>query len=492
MLQKVKEKVFHRLYFRVFMYFICVVFVFAILIGSIFMRLYKAGTMSSYSNLLGNQATVIADRVNRYVVSSDIESYSVYMEMLEDSISADVWIFSNPDAVHPMSESLVNIQLTQEEISKDTTFVMQKAFAGDVAVKSGYSAIHDMKVVTVGAPIYDGEEAIVGAVLVIAPVETQRETTNSILLMFGISIMSALLVALWLSIIFTRRLTGPITKINKAARRLSEGKYDVNLQMSEQNEIGELAKTVDVLSTKLKENEIQREYMEQMRKDFFSNISHELRTPITVIRAYLESLVDGVVNEQKVSSYYTRMLAECEGIQRLIQDLLLLSKVENPDFNVEQEPVNVIQVFDDIVRSVRVVCAKKNIKLKIESDKEYCFINGDYDRIRQVFIAVLDNAIKFSDVDSTIYIKIDSLDKIRIQIKDTGIGMDQEELSHIFDKFYTKKMPNNKNGSGLGLVIAEKIVEKHGGTIFVESEKNRGTTFSFVFDQLFMEEEFEL
>ena len=411
--------------------------------------------------------------------------------MLEDSISSDVWIFSNPAARQPMNEELVNIQLTDEEMSKQTKDVLKKAYIGEITSKTGYSSIHDMKTMTVGVPIYNNEEEVVGAVLVIAAVETEQETMNNIIVMFSISIVFALLVALLLAIIFTRKLTNPIMRIKKQAIQLSEGEYGVRLQMEEDNEIGELANTVDILAEKLQENEVQRDNMEQMRKDFFSNISHELRTPITVIRAYLESLVDGVVSDSKIPGYYDRMLNECTGMQRLIQDLLLLSKMENPDFNVEQEPVNLMQIFDDIVRSVRVVCAKKNIKIRIESDKEYCFINGDYDRIRQVFIAVLDNAIKFSDSDSTIYIKIDSRDIIRVQMIDTGIGMDEEELSHIFDKFYTKKGPGNLNGSGLGLVIAKEIVKKHGGKIFVESKKGEGSTFTFEFDQLILDEAFE-
>ena len=350
MLQKTKGKVTHRLYFRVYLYFLCVVVVFAILMGIIFMVLYESNTKSSYYNLLSGQAQVIAERMNRYVVSDDVENYSVYLEMLEDSISSDVWIFSNPAARQPMNEELVNIQLTDEEMSKQTKDVLKKAYIGEITSKTGYSSIHDMKTMTVGVPIYNNEEEVVGAVLVIAAVETEQETMNNIIVMFSISIVFALLVALLLAIIFTRKLTNPIMRIKKQAIQLSEGEYGVRLQMEEDNEIGELANTVDILAEKLQENEVQRDNMEQMRKDFFSNISHELRTPITVIRAYLESLVDGVVSDSKIPGYYDRMLNECTGMQRLIQDLLLLSKMENPDFNVEQEPVNLMQIFDDIVR----------------------------------------------------------------------------------------------------------------------------------------------
>lgn len=491
MLQKRKGNVFHRLYIRVYLYFLCVVVVFAILMGLIFSRLYEANTMSSYYNLLSSQADVIAERMKRYVISNDIEDYSVYLEMLEDSMSSDIWIFSNPNAAKPMSEELINIQLTEEEMSAETKRVLEQAYDGKVSSQTGYSIIHEMKTMTVGAPIYNQNDEVVGAVLVISAVETQQEIMNNIIFLFLVSIMVASAIALMLAIIFTRKLSRPIMKIRSAAIQLSEGSYSIRLPLNEHNEIGELAATVDILAKKLQENEIQREYMEQMRNDFFSNVSHELRTPITVVRAYLESLVDGVVSEDKIPGYYERMLNECSGMQRLIQDLLLLSKMENPDFHVEKEPVNINQVFEDIIRSVRVVCMKKNLSINMESDKEYCFINGDYDRIRQVFLAILDNAIKFSHFDSSIYIKIDSKEKIIIQITDLGIGMVQEELEHVFDKFYTKKTLRNKNGSGLGLVIAKSIVEKHNGVIYVESEKDKGTTFTIELDQIYLEQDFD-
>lgn len=487
-----KEKVRHRLYAQVYVYFSAIVVIFTLLMALIFIKLYKHNSKSSYDNLLNSQVQVIAERMNRYVLTDDVEDYSVYMEMLEDTLGADIWILSNEASSEPMNQDFVNIQVTHNEMSQEIREVLRQAYLGRTINMSGYSMIHDMYTLTVGAPIYNASEDVVGAVLLIAPSEGQEEKITHIVFLFVISIFVAMGVSLLLAILFTKKLLQPIMKIKKATNELTEHNYNIRTNIEEKNEIGELASSIDILAEKLKQAEVQREYMEQMRKDFFSNISHELRTPITVIRAYVESLVDGVVPEEKIPQYYERMLNECGGIQRLIQDLLLLSKMENPEFQVDKEPINVIQVFEDILRSLRVVCVKKNIKLQMQSEKEYCFLEGDYDRIRQVFLAVIDNAIKFSNFGSTIYIKVASEDKIRIQVIDEGIGMDEEEIKHIFDKFYTKKIPNNKGGSGLGLVIAKEIVKKHNGTIEAVSKKGVGTTFTFTFDQLYLEEDFEM
>ena len=148
-----------------------------------------------------------------------------------------------------------------------------------------------------------------------------------------------------------------------------------------------------------------------------------------------------------------------------------------------------MQVFDDIIRNLRLVCSEKGINLHFESDKEVCFMLGDYDRIRQVFIAILDNAIKFSHLGCTIHINIESLDKLIVKVRDEGEGIAPEELPRIFEKFYTKKLENNLNGSGLGLVIAKQIVERHGGTITVESKKGVGTSFIIAFEQIYLSED---
>ena len=142
-------------------------------------------------------------------------------------------------------------------------------------------------------------------------------------------------------IIFATELSLPIARMRSTALSLAAGDYHSKTGIKRNDELGDLAKTVDILSEKLLENEIQRKNLEQMRLDFFANVSHELRTPITVLRAYTETLIDGVVkDEEKVSQYYERMLAECKSMERLVGDLMLLSKMQNPDFAIDMEPVN--------------------------------------------------------------------------------------------------------------------------------------------------------
>ena len=222
-----------------------------------------------------------------------------------------------------------------------------------------------------------------------------------------------------------------------------------------------------------------------MRMDFFANVSHELRTPITVVRAYTESLVDRIVTEpEQVDQYYQRMLAECTGMERLVGDLLTLSKMQNPDFAIEKEPVDVIQIFHDLVRAASKIAEEKNVTVSFQCNSDVCLMYGDYGRLRQMFLVILDNAVKFSNEGGEVGISITKGERLEIRIRDNGIGIAPEELPFVFDKFYKSKLRQNAKGSGLGLAIAKQIALKHEGTIDIYSELSKGTEFVFVFDYI--------
>ena len=155
-----------------------------------------------------------------------------------------------------------------------------------------------------------------------------------------ISSVVALAISFIIIIIFATELSLPISRMRATALSLAAGNYQAKTGIKRNDELGDLAKTVDILSEKLLENDIQRKNLEQMRLDFFANVSHELRTPITVLRAYTESLIDGVVSDKDVvNQYYDRMLVECKSMERLVGDLMTLSKMQNPDFTIDASPL---------------------------------------------------------------------------------------------------------------------------------------------------------
>ena len=164
-------------------------------------------------------------------------------------------------------------------------------------------------------------------------------------------------------------------------------------------------------------------------------------------------------------------------MERLVNDLLELSRLQNTDFRIKMQELNICDVLKDSVRSASNLARQKNINIEFSLDRDVFITNGDYGRLRQMFLTIIDNAIKFSYENKSIYI---TLKDNRIIIKDEGIGILKEDLPYIFDRYYSVKSDENKTGTGLGLTIAKQIALRHNIELFAESRLNEGTGFVFV------------
>lgn len=489
MVRKMKEKkragIHNRLFFKMFLSYACVLTIAATLIGVIYMKLYSSSTKKNYLDELEQDANTIAYKLGQYIIDDDYEKALDYLVIQMERKNRDLWLISNESAREPMSARIVTMVDYKEQLGIDSIKMIERVFEGETIEKTYETKIHQQLMNVVGVPIKGKNRENVGALIYSASAQAQAEVIQLSIRIIIQCIVAALLVSFMLAYVFVRNITTPILKMRNTAGRLAEGEYACRTDVVRSDEIGQLACTVDILADRLLENEQERKNMEQMRLDFFANVSHELRTPITVIRAYTETLYDKVVTEEdKVHQYYERMLSECQSMERLVGDLLVLSKMQNPDFMIEKEPVNIIQVFEDIIRSASAISEEKGVHILEERNTDCCLVLADYDRLRQMFMIILDNAIKFSNPGSTIDIKVEQKEFVIVSIRDHGVGISKEELPYIFDKFYKSKLRQNAKGSGLGLAIARQIAYKHEGEIEVYSEPGQGTEFRFIFSYL--------
>ena len=222
---------------------------------------------------------------------------------------------------------------------------------------------------------------------------------------------------------------------------------------------------------------------EQMRKQqqkLFSNISHELRTPVTVIRGSLEALRDGVVSsESEIRSYYDQMIRESRWLQRLIRDLLELSRLQNAEYQLDISTFDLCDLLGDVAMSTRALCESKGVVFRCEEPHVHYECSGDYTRLRQMLLAVADNAVKFTQPGRCVSLWLDD-QRPRIIISDEGVGIPPTELEHIFDRFHSTR-DSQRNSTGLGLAIVKEIANRHDIKIEVESTVDQGTVFRFVF-----------
>ena len=265
-----------------------------------------------------------------------------------------------------------------------------------------------------------------------------------------------------------------VEKMKKIAERLAERDYSARTNIKQNDEIGELARTLDILAERLELADAESQKLEKLRREFIANISHELRTPVTVIRGSLEALRDGVVTEKAdVEEFHEQMYKESLFLQRLINDLLDLSRLQNTDFPIEKSPLNLVDVIHDAVRSGRQLGADKKLQITGSADKDIYMLNGDYGRLRQMLMIFLHNSIKFSPEGSEIKLELAGN---RLKLIDHGCGIKEEDIPHAFDRFYKARNEHNKSGSGLGLAIAKQIAQRHDMQLELQSKLGEGTT----------------
>lgn len=226
--------------------------------------------------------------------------------------------------------------------------------------------------------------------------------------------------------------------------------------------------------------------LEQIRKDFVANVSHELMTPITSIKGFSETLLDGALKEEEtLEEFLTIILKESDRLKCLIQDLLDLSKIEQHGFTINRQTVDIIDIIQDILAMLKGKIEEKEIDLILQAKKDQqIWMLGDANRLKQIFLNLVDNAINYTPKKGKITITLtEEHHQIVIRIKDTGIGIKQEEIPRIFERFYRidKARSRSQGGTGLGLAIVKHLVEAHQGTIFVQSEVGKGTAFIVTF-----------
>ncbi len=495
MSKQAEKKKYHNLLFvKTGFWFAVIMLLFAVVLGVIYMRLYEETIMEDYREQSKAKAESVAKRCSDFFMAGNPDGWQDYLIMLGEIEQVEVWVIINDEALFPLTNKMA---ISREAFEKVDTYqssyrdILGNVFHNIPTSRSGFSEVHQMDMITIGMPVTGVNGEVAGGIIMNMRVENQKAVVDSSFRLIIISGAIALGVAIVTALFYVRTLTNPILKIRRTVLELADGNYEVSTDVDQNDEIGELAHTMDFLSEKLKENEIERRNLEQMRFDFFANVSHELRTPITVMRAYTESLVDGVVTKpEKIQHSYERMLGECQGMERLVGDLLLLSKMQNPDFAVEKEPVNLVQIFEDLKKSAGAIGKEKNITAELYTELPVIMMLGDYDRLRQMFLVILDNAVKFSPENSVVHIRITCDEQITVSIRDEGIGISEEDQKYIFEKFYKSRLRQNAKGSGLGLAIAKQIAIKHGGTIEIQSEVGKGTEITFTFPEL--EENYKL
>ena len=456
--------------------FMAVLMIVMMVLGALISRFMWVNELNSGVESMKADAQAIAQNYE-YLNSWQISS-KVFIERINDAAQdSSVWLLDRNGLqlnITGLDENTPN--LTDDDMRAYMQTVLQSA--EPVVFHAGFDSYFGKNpVITVAMPLSLRGEAV-GAVFV----HKKLELINTGFLPLFHELWLAAMIASALGLVLTAytavRITRPLTELANAAKRLAQGDMSVKVRVYADDEIGEVSRAfnsmVDALQT-----------MEEQRKGFVANVSHELRSPITSIAGYLQGMLDGTIPREEHQKYMQVVYDETQRLTRLIRDLLDLSRIESG--NVPMNPVdfNINELMRRVLIKYEGRLDEKNMEVEAEFADEPCMVHADMDRIEQVVSNLVDNAIKFCGQYGKLTLETRWVgDLCTVTVADDGAGIDEKDLPHVFDRFYTvDKAHTAGKGTGLGLSIVKQILLQHGHDITVESVKGEGTRFAFQLDR---------
>ncbi len=299
---------------------------------------------------------------------------------------------------------------------------------------------------------------------------------------FIILIFTSIMLTRWIH----RGVFEPVNQLNVAMKKIKDGNFDYILSINSEGEIGDLYRNYEDMRLRLKESIEEKMQQEKQNRELISNISHDLKTPITAIKGYMEGIMDGVADTpEKMDKYIKTVYNKANDMDRLINELTIYSGIDNNRIPYNFHRINVAEYFGDCVEEVGLDLESKNIQLNYSNlvDSETMII-ADPEQMKRVINNIIGNSVKYIDKEKGIIdIRIlDEVDAIRIEIEDNGKGISAKDLPKVFERFYRTDASRNSSqgGSGIGLSIVKKIIEDHGGYIWATSKPGEGTCMHFV------------
>ena len=422
--------------------------------------LYREANYIS-SNFVRNYYSDAADSRSLNTIHSHFQALSTYL-------GADIWLLNTDGTV------LVN---SAGGYSSESATIIEDFDPTDMG--SNYYMIGDFygmfreNTLSVAAPVtYNFKPR--GYVLIHLPMSVLTGERDALLNITYMTLLFIFAFSLLVLGVFTFAVYRPLLKITSAARQYAEGNFSYALEITGEDEIGQLAATLNYMAHELGETD-------EYQKKFVANISHDFRSPLTSIKGYLEAILDGTIPPELEEKYLGIVISETKRLNKLTEGTLTLNSLDSKGY-LSRSNFDINRVIKDTAASFEGTCDSKNIVLDLTFAENITMVYADLGKIQQVLYNLIDNAIKFSHPDSTIFIQTTlRFEKVYVSVKDTGIGIPKDSIKKIWERFYKTDLSRGKDkkGTGLGLSIVKEIIQNHGETIDVISTSGVGSEFIF-------------
>ena len=424
--------------------------------------------VQSKADALYDEANIIASSCSTMYQGKrlDSEEVSTQIRALSHYLRAEIWVVNRQGTV--VMDSLGGSRVQSSINGFDPASIGNRSYTiGD------YYGMFSGNVLSVSAPI-TGNYNTYGYVLIHLPISEINQSQNGILSILYITSAVLFGLSLIILLVFTQTVYLPLRKITVGANEYAAGNLDYRIDVKTHDEMGYLSDTLNYMSDELNK-------MEEYQKNFIANVSHDFRSPLTSIKGYLEAILDGTIPPEFYEKYLSRVISETERLHKLTESMLTLNSLDSKGY-LSRSNFDINRVIKDTAASFEGTCGAKNIVFDLTFGDNIQMVYADMGKIQQVMYNLIDNAIKFSHQDSTIYIQaVGRHEKIFISVKDTGIGIPKNSLSKIWERFYKTDLSRGKDkrGTGLGLSIVKEIIQAHGENIDVISTEGVGTEFIF-------------
>lgn len=411
--------------------------------------------------------------VSRMELSLEIYKRDYSDKSLEDLIYEDNDIlFSNTNAEVQILDKEGNLlldsigRLASNPIRTSDVLAAEK---GEIKSWRGEDSQTGESIMSVSGPIKNNSGETMGYLRFISSLEEANSAILKAVISLLIFTLFVALVTTMFSLLIAKSIVRPILELTEVANTMLKGNYEEKAKVFEDDEIGELAKTLNAMSDEIINKD-------RIKNDFISSISHELRTPLTSIKGWAVVLKDAKEDEKDLIEDGLNIIEnEADRLAKMVEELLDFSRYISGRITLDKEVFDITQTCLDISKQMKPRAKSNNIELITEVPQESILINADENRIKQLLINLLDNAIKFTSVKG--WVKFQMLEEdnfVQIMVSDNGMGMTKEELIHVKEKFYKGK--HSKSHSGIGLSISDEITKLHNGNLEIFSEENIGTT----------------
>jgi len=406
---------------------------------------------------------------------------------LIDSVGFVMFDNEIPDSVLPSTESVIKSPEIQKSLHDSLGFSQRKSRAGN---EQESDRLYVARMVHVLSPVCPREIRFLRISVGVGGGQDILSTLLIRIIIAGFIIAAIIGLA---SVLVSRRITKPLLTIAEAAHQIQKGDLDKRIAIRTGDELETLANAINEMVATLQSDIRELKKLEQYRREFLGNVSHELRTPIFSIQGYIESLQRGAANDPVLSvKFLDRAHSNVLRLNALVNDLMEISQIESGEMRMSFRYFNIIPVVQQVADELESNAAQKGLKIIVDTSSisitdtpsDDIEVFGDKERIKQVLINLVDNAIKYTDQGAITLSVHNDENKIIISVRDTGMGIPFEQLNRIFERFYRidKDRSREAGGTGLGLAIVKHILEKHDTTISVESEIGKGSQFTFTLE----------